>query len=464
MVNWYVIITSKSKEMYERLAKQDDMQVFWPLRKTRRKDNKAETLQPLITRYIFVRTQPETLQDLFTNPEIARIAFPMRRRLNKDYQTIPEDEMQHFIWFCENITDDFVIMDKLFSELKDNVKVRVKDGIFKNMEGVLCKIKHQNRFTFKIGELAIYIDSLRKWNLEIIDDGAKAKAAYNLYQDIDALVDFIQNIPGKDHGKSYLDNAQEIITEILLYHIHIGQNTEAKTNINAIKRTMPWLNKPLQELFKENLLDVKLIHAIIIKRKLETFDRIVTQLLSAHHNKLATEGLPDISTIIPATNYRPFLTTSAAAYKEIYEYTIVRHRQYIEYITPLAPTHYAHIALIDTPDGILAIANTTSLCKYAENMQETAVARYDVFNAIRKEQDIHAITFRTAKGISGPSVLLSYDIINNETLQIAPEARKDIKILINTTLAMCQEIWTSPYASTMRRELQHVWTTPLIRD
>lgn len=464
MVNWYVIITSKSKELYEHLAKQDDMQVFWPLQKRRRKNSKTEALQPLITKYIFVRTKREKLKSLFENPEIAKIAFPMRQRINKEYQVIPEEEMQHFIWFCENTTDDFVIMDKLFSELKDNVKVRVKDGIFKNMEGVLCKIKHQNRFTFKIGELAIYIDSLRKWNLEIIDDGAKAKAAYNLYQDIDTLVDYIQNIHDKNNSKPYLDDAQKIILDLLLYHIHTGQNTEGKTKINTIKQTMPWLNSPLQDLFEERLLDVKYLHPIITGRKREMLDRIVTQLLSAHHNKLATDSLPDLSAIIPATGCRPFLTSCAAAYKEIYEYTVIRHKQYIEYITPLSPTHYAHIALIATPDGTIAIANTTSLCKYAEQMPEATVARYDILNTIRKEQDTRAIIFRTERNISGPSLLLPSGTISHETLQVAPEARKEIKKLITTTLAMCQEIWTSPYTSTLRRELQHVWTTPLTTE
>ena len=463
MHNWYVIISNKCKELYEHLAPQGDIQLFWPLHKTRRKGAKSDTLRPLTTKYLFVRTSADNLKSILRQPAIAKLGFPMLQRNSSEYQVVPEDEMQSFIWFCENSTDDFVIMDKLFAELKDNIKVRVKDGVFKDMEGVLCKIQHQNRFTFRVGELAIYIDTLRKWNLEIIDDGAKAKAAYNLYEDIDSLIDHIQNIRPDGTSKPYLDNAAAMLTQVLLYHIHQEYTTAEKTetNINAIKSAMQWLTLPPETLLTAPLSEIKTLHAILKEKQQQKLSHIVTHLLTTHHQALATDTLPDLAAVIPLTPYRPFLTRSAKAHSGVREYTIIPHARYYELITRHTAESYAHIALFPSDSGIHAIANTTPLYNKVRNTPAESLQRFPQLHALLTGTHPTGIAIRTADTISGPSLHLPPGAIDLAAQRLTPEGKAKLRQLIDTTHTLCHEIWSSPNALALRRELQHICTPPI---
>ena len=107
--------------------------------------------------------------------------------------------------------------------------------------------------------------------------------------------------------------------------------------------------------------------------------------------------------------------------------------------------------------GIHAIANTTPLYNKVRNTPAESLQRFPLLHALLTGTHPTGIAIRTADAISGPSLLLPPGAINLAAQRLTPEAKTKLRQLIDTTHTLCHEIWSSPNALALRRELQHIW-------
>lgn len=151
---WYALRVTYNREMIvKKYCDANHIINFIPLehRVQERNGVKIKKVQPVIRNLIFLKTNR-----LFINELKQR--FPIRYIMDKgtgDPVIVPEKQMLHFITVAGNYDQQIVFLNPDELKAKIGTRVRIKEGIFKGVEGVLVRVRNNKRVVLQIEGLVV---------------------------------------------------------------------------------------------------------------------------------------------------------------------------------------------------------------------------------------------------------------------------------------------------------------------
>lgn len=151
---WYALRVTYSREMIvKEYCDANQITNFIPLEQRVYEKNgiKIKKLEPVIRNLIFLRTNRTHICKL-------KERFPVRYIIDKgtgDPIIVPEKQMLHFIAVAGNYEQQVVFLSPDELKAKIGSRVRVRDGVFKGVEGILVKIRNNKRVVVQIEGLLV---------------------------------------------------------------------------------------------------------------------------------------------------------------------------------------------------------------------------------------------------------------------------------------------------------------------
>lgn len=171
-VQWFAVRVSYGRVLkFCALLEQDGVEHFVPMcRKTIEKDGQKKTLMvPAVSNLCFVHTTREFLNDYFSSMGENRNAHFIWDKATRTPITVPDKAMQDFIRISRIMADDVLYLKNVTEKLQAGQKVRVLDGPFKGVEGVVLRVKRSRRVVVDFpGLLAIATTYVDPRHLELV--------------------------------------------------------------------------------------------------------------------------------------------------------------------------------------------------------------------------------------------------------------------------------------------------------
>ncbi len=151
---WYALRVTYNREMIvKEYCDAHHIANFIPLEHRVYEKNgiKIKRLQPVIRNLIFLRTCRTHINEL-------KNKFPVRYIIDKgtgDPVIVPEKQMLHFIAVAGNYDQQIVFLTSDELKTKIGTRVRVKDGVFKGVEGILVRVRNNKRVVVQIEGLVV---------------------------------------------------------------------------------------------------------------------------------------------------------------------------------------------------------------------------------------------------------------------------------------------------------------------
>ena len=237
--------------------------------------------------------------------------------------TIPDEDMEHFIYFCEKMADGIEglsIVDKRYDDLiLENDTIRIFSGPLKGWVGVVKQIKSKGKkdrhlFVRFGNNHCLNVSNIRQYDMQIEHEatkGPKAEAV-GVWRAIDQMIGYLQ-------AKQPSENAYKTLHSLFLDYqkrLTVYRNrrmTDGAYNNKKEEKTVAQQQKVLDQ---------------IDKRMRNNF-RVLSNYLKAGEITLE-KWLKDL---IPDAPLRPFLTpTSGAIIPEGHDYTVLHHHGITEFI------------------------------------------------------------------------------------------------------------------------------------
>lgn len=162
-IHWFPMRVTYHREMkIKSMLDESSIENFVPMQYVlveTKSEGKKRMLQPAIHNLVFVRSTQETLTHLkMTHKEFAPMRYMMKRPLDNtqapEIMTIPDEQMSNFMKVA-SIQDDRVFFLN-YDELRNNMgkRVRVTDGFFSGVEGIIKRINRNKRVVVQLEGLA----------------------------------------------------------------------------------------------------------------------------------------------------------------------------------------------------------------------------------------------------------------------------------------------------------------------
>jgi len=169
---WYAIRVTYGRELkFQEQLKNAGFKTFVPMKKKKvEKAGKEVTLiVPAVSNLCFVNAEKSDIDTFMTDLGEACSGRFIWDRANSRPAIIPDKAMQDFIQISRVMADDVLYLKDITSKLSAGQKVRVKNGPFKGVEGVVLRVKRSRRVVVDFpGVLAIATTYVQPQDLELI--------------------------------------------------------------------------------------------------------------------------------------------------------------------------------------------------------------------------------------------------------------------------------------------------------
>ena len=152
-INWYAIYTRprSEKKVFELLSK-NDFTAYLPLISTIRQwsDRKKKVQLPLISSYVFVRTEEKALKNIFPINGVVKILKHLGKpAIIKDY------EIENLKILLEDL-DNITFINNI--ELRKGDSIIVENGVFKGLIAECIELNGKHRIIVRIDALGDLIE------------------------------------------------------------------------------------------------------------------------------------------------------------------------------------------------------------------------------------------------------------------------------------------------------------------
>lgn len=171
-IHWFAIRVS-----YGRVLKfcagleEAGIEYFVPMmRKKSEKNGKhVITMVPAVSNLCFVHTSKSVLDDFFLSMGENRTAHYMWDKATRNPVIVHDKAMADFIQISRVMLDDVLYLKDITAKLREGRKVRVLEGPFKGVEGVVMRVKRSRRVVVDFpGLLAVATTFVKPSDLELI--------------------------------------------------------------------------------------------------------------------------------------------------------------------------------------------------------------------------------------------------------------------------------------------------------
>ena len=139
------------------------------LKKTIKDGKTVTSTVPAISNLCFVYTSKSVLDAYMQSMGDNRPAHYIWDKVTRNPIIVPDKAMSDFMQISRVMSDDVMYLKDITSKLKAGQKVRVTDGPFKGVEGVVMRIKRSRRVVVDFpGLLAVATAYVNPYALELI--------------------------------------------------------------------------------------------------------------------------------------------------------------------------------------------------------------------------------------------------------------------------------------------------------
>ena len=172
MIRWYAIRVSYGRVMkFSAHLQSIGVECFVPMcKKTVKKGEKTETqLVPAVSNLCFVHASRAAIDDIFLSMGDNKTAHYIWNKATRQPIFVPDKPMQDFMQISNVMSDDVLYLKDITMKLHAGQKVKVTEGPFKGVEGVVIRVKRSRRVVVDFpGLLAIATTYVQPQHLELI--------------------------------------------------------------------------------------------------------------------------------------------------------------------------------------------------------------------------------------------------------------------------------------------------------
>lgn len=171
-VYWYAIRVSYGRVMkFSAQLQELGVEHFVPMqiKKVIKDGNTCVSRVPAVSNLCFVHTSRSYLDNLFLDMGENRYVHYIWDKSSRAPIVVPQKAMDDFIRVCNIMSDDILYLKDITSKLREGQRVRVVEGPFKGVEGVVLRIKRSRRVVVELpGMLAVATTFIHPSGLELI--------------------------------------------------------------------------------------------------------------------------------------------------------------------------------------------------------------------------------------------------------------------------------------------------------
>ena len=214
-VHWYVIHTTPriERDIKQRLDAQADVwETFLPMQKrlVTLAGKRLTRYTPLIPGYLFVRTNLAFLRKFMpVKAPQCYLQLDALREISRP-MTIADAEMERFKFFTERTDGQLTLLHSPYSQFKNNDRVKILTGPFAGYEGFIREIKRDNKLIFKVGNMAIAVSNILRYDVEVISNAVPEGETILVRNLVDHLLGRLQFL-------GFPDEAPQVLRDVLKY-------------------------------------------------------------------------------------------------------------------------------------------------------------------------------------------------------------------------------------------------------
>lgn len=169
---WHAIRVTYSRELkFQTQLNEAGFETFVPMcRKKVEKDGKRRTvIVPAVANLCFVKSSRKELRDFMESLGAACPARFIWDRTTRNPITVPDKAMEDFMTISRTMSDEILYLKEVSARLREGQKVRIVEGPFKGVEGIVVRIKKSRRVMVELpGMFAVTTNFIRPQDLELV--------------------------------------------------------------------------------------------------------------------------------------------------------------------------------------------------------------------------------------------------------------------------------------------------------
>lgn len=228
-INWHVIHTPPRLErtIKERLDELNEVwETYIPMqRREYRTGGKTVARNvPIIAGLIFVRSNKAALNSWLTAHAPGSYLLPDPSRSEDKTMIIEDGEMERFKLFTDHAHGQLTVLRSPYHHFANNDRVKVLSGPFAGYEGFVRSIGRDNKLIFKLGNMAVALSNIMRYDLEVTAVGHREAPTATADRLIDRLIGRLQRL-------GFADDAHARLREMLR---HIGEAGQPADYLDAL--------------------------------------------------------------------------------------------------------------------------------------------------------------------------------------------------------------------------------------
>jgi transcription antitermination factor NusG len=172
MFMWFAIRVTYSRELkFCKALNEAGFETFVPMKRKKVEKNgvTSHVMVPAVSNLCFVNTEKPLLDEYMSLLGEANPAHYIWNKATKNPIIVPDKAMADFIQISKVMADEVLYLQDVTSKLQAGQKVRVKEGPFKGIEGVVIRVKRSRRVVVDFpGLLAVATSYIDPRELELI--------------------------------------------------------------------------------------------------------------------------------------------------------------------------------------------------------------------------------------------------------------------------------------------------------
>ena len=171
-MKWYAIRVTYSRELkFQTQLREAGFETFVPMcrKKVERNGKTQVVIVPAVSNLCFVKTTREQLRDYMYSLGEACPAHFIWNKATRNPIVVPDKAMEDFMTISLLMSDETLYLNEISPKLRAGQKVRVKEGPFQGVEGIVVRIKNSRRVMVELpGLFAVATNYIPVDNLELI--------------------------------------------------------------------------------------------------------------------------------------------------------------------------------------------------------------------------------------------------------------------------------------------------------
>ena len=171
-MSWFAIRVTYGRELkFKKLLEEAGIQCFVPMRRKKvEKDGRHEVkIVPAVSNLCFVNTDKPVMDEFMKSFGEACWGRYFWDKTIGGPAVIPDKAMEDFMQISLVMADEVLYLQNITEKLRAGQKVRVIDGPFKGVEGVVVRVKRSRRVVVDIpGMIAIATTYVKPQDLELV--------------------------------------------------------------------------------------------------------------------------------------------------------------------------------------------------------------------------------------------------------------------------------------------------------